>query len=270
MKIPQLSGAKTNSNQQPRHCCHISLEGTPCKAHPRTGKQYCFFHDPASQEKRAAARRAGGVIRSHNAQPAQKLPANLPRKPLRKFSDIAELLEETVNHVRQGEMDLQSARTIGYLAYALVHTLNSSVRAEQAERKAASVNAPRDSSGKKLPPQKLPPKIRLEFTDIATGRHGVIIPNPDGKTSTTTILDPGRPPRPPQNDVGVPAAVNSTLPNHLGAASVGSTPVPQPKPPNTNGDSKPEPISPPARQDRQTQNGVSPGRSPRPASCPTY
>jgi len=255
MKIPQLFGAKTNPSRQPQRCCHNNPDGTACKAHPRTGKQYCFFHDPASQEKRAAARRAGGVIRSHNAQPAQKLPANLPRKPLRKFSDITELLEETVDHVRQGEMDLHSARTIGYLASVLLNTLNSNVRALQAERKAASA-----SSGKK--PHY--PRARLEITEIATGKRSVIIPNPDGKTSTTTILDPGRPARCPQNDGGVPGTVN--LPNHLSPASVGSTPIQQPKPPNMNGNSKPEPLSPPPRQDRQVQNGVSPGRS----LIPTY
>src|SRR5260370_10062666 len=73
MKISQLFARKTNPSQQPR-CCHKRNDGTGCKAHPRKGRQYCFLHDPASQKKSAAARRAGGVIRGYKAQEVLKLP----------------------------------------------------------------------------------------------------------------------------------------------------------------------------------------------------
>ncbi len=66
MKIAQLFARKTNPSQQTR-CCHKRDDGTECKAHPRTGRQYCFLHDPESQKKSAAARRAGGVIRGYKA-----------------------------------------------------------------------------------------------------------------------------------------------------------------------------------------------------------
>src|SRR5713226_8075380 len=96
MKIAQLFGVKTNPSQPPR-CCHKRNDGTECKAHPRKGRQYCFLHDPASQKKSAAARRAGGVIRGYKAQEVLKLPPNLPALPLRDTSDVVEMFRETVN-----------------------------------------------------------------------------------------------------------------------------------------------------------------------------
>src|SRR5260370_2843750 len=97
MKIAQLFGVKTNPGQQPR-CCHKRNDGTGCKAHPRTGRQYCFLHDPASQKKSAAARRAGGVIRAYKAQEILKLPPNLPTRPPQTTSSVVEMFGQTVNH----------------------------------------------------------------------------------------------------------------------------------------------------------------------------
>jgi hypothetical protein len=109
MKIAQIFGV--NPDQQPR-CCHKRDDGTECKAHPRKGRQYCFLHDPASQKKSTAARRAGGVIRGYKAHEVLKLPPNLPALPLHEASGVLEMLRETVNHFRQGEMDLRSANCI--------------------------------------------------------------------------------------------------------------------------------------------------------------
>src|SRR5260370_16305883 len=113
MKIAQFFGVKTNPSQQPR-CCHKRNDGTECKAHPQTGKQYCFFHDPASQKKSAAARRAGGVIRGYKAQneAVLKLPPNLPALPLQDAAAINQMFRETVNHFPHGEMYLRSPNSI--------------------------------------------------------------------------------------------------------------------------------------------------------------
>src|SRR5260370_22905430 len=114
MKIAQLFARKTNPSQQPRRCCHKRSDGTECKAHPRKGRQYCFLHDPASQKKSAAARRAGGVIRGYKAQneAVLKLPPNLPPLPLRDTAQVVEMFRETVNHFRQGEIDLRTTTCI--------------------------------------------------------------------------------------------------------------------------------------------------------------
>ncbi len=157
MKISQLFARKTNPSQQPR-CCHKRNDGTECKAHPRTGRQYCFLHDPASQKKSAAARRAGGIIRGYKAQEVLKLPPNLPALPLRDTSEVVEMFRETVNHFRQGEMDLRSANCIRNFGLAMLRVF------ELDERKAARSAAPRTLAGKKLP---LP--VRVTIKDILTG-----------------------------------------------------------------------------------------------------
>src|SRR5713101_876800 len=162
MKIAQLFGVKTNPSQPPR-CCHKRNDGTECKAHPRKGRQYCFLHDPASQKKSAAARRAGGVIRGYKAQneAVLKLPPNLPALPLQDTSDVVEMFRETVNHFRQGEMDLRSANCIRNFGLAMLRGFEFQMRAQ---RKAARAAAPRTSAGKKLP---LP--VRVTIKDILTG-----------------------------------------------------------------------------------------------------
>jgi len=157
MKISQLFERKTNPSQQPR-CCHKRTDGTECKAHPRTGKQYCFFHDPASQKKSAVARRAGGVIRGYKAQneAALKLPPNLPALPLQDASGVVEMFRETVNHFRQGEMDLRSANCIRNFGLAMLRGFEFEMRAQ------------REATGKATRPAKKQPieGLNLVFRDI--------------------------------------------------------------------------------------------------------
>src|SRR5258707_14944434 len=162
MKIAQLFARKTNPSQQPR-CCHKRNDGTECKAHPRKGRQYCFLHDPAPQKKSAAARRAGGVIRGYKAQneAVLKLPPNLPALPLQDTSGVVEMFRETVNHFRQGEMDLRSANCIRNFGLAMLRGFEFDARTQ---REAARAAALRTSAGKKLP---LP--VQVTIRDIVTG-----------------------------------------------------------------------------------------------------
>src|SRR5713101_3591705 len=186
MKIAQLFGVKTNPSQPPR-CCHKRNDGTECKAHPRKGRQYCFLHDPASQKKSAAARRAGGVIRGYKAQneAVLKLPPNLPALPLQDTSDVVEMFRETVNHFRQGEMDLRSANCIRNFGLAMLRGFELDER--KAAREAARSAAPRTSSGKKLP---LP--VQVTIRDIVTGEL-YQVPNQKGHSAA-------KPPSPGQPD----------------------------------------------------------------------
>src|SRR5260370_5642839 len=188
MKIAQLFARKTNPSQQPR-CCHKRNDGTECKAHPRKGRQYCFLHDPASQKKSAAARRAGGVIRGYKAQneAVLKLPPNLLALPLRDTSDVVEMFRETVNHFPQGEMDLRSANCIRHFGLAMLRGFALDER--KAAREAARSAAPRTSSGKKLP---LP--VQVTIRHIVTGelyqlpnhiRHSAATPPSPGHPDTT-------------------------------------------------------------------------------------
>src|SRR5260370_20313569 len=114
-------------SKKPR-CQYISKIGSRCQADPKTGKAHCFFHDPDQKSKQAAARRQGGEARSRQTEPEITLPPNLPAIRLQKASDVFELLSQTVNHFRRGQMDMRAAKAIAYLASLLLRALKENTQ----------------------------------------------------------------------------------------------------------------------------------------------
>jgi hypothetical protein len=250
MKMPQLF--KTNPGQQPHGCCHKTKNGSDCKATLKTGKHYCFFHDPdpALQQKRAQARREGAAVR--NQKPL--LPPNLPLISLQTASDVTAMLGETVNLVRQGQIDLRTANTLGYLSNMMFNGMKLDLRAE---REAARASAPRAVAGKK-------PRydyVRLEITDIMTGETR-IIPDPNGDSASRSSDPPVQQDQTPQNGAS-PGFVEKAKPALVETAKGGppnaanmighSASNPAPTPPN--------PASPPPQQEQPVQ--YVPGLGPR-------
>jgi hypothetical protein len=123
------------SDQTPR-CRHTHPSGAQCKAHPQTGSQYCFFHDPALHKKRKAASRAGGV---GNRKPAQ--PVHPPDNPLQTASQMADLLRQTMNRVSRDEINVRAAIALGYLTTVLLQVIKQDARDEQAARLSAAAEA---------------------------------------------------------------------------------------------------------------------------------
>src|SRR6266852_5855581 len=118
-------------HKKPR-CQYVSKIGARCQADPQTGKAYCFFHDPGQKSKQAAARRQGGEARSRQTEPEITLPPNLSAIRLQKAADVVELLSQTVNHFRRGEIELRAAKTIGHLASLMLSALKQAILEEQA------------------------------------------------------------------------------------------------------------------------------------------
>jgi len=129
-------------NGQSRRCRHQPENGKQCKANAQTGTPYCFFHDPALDEERAAARRAGGIARSQKVL----LPADLPIKPLRTASEVVELLGDTINQVRRGELDLRVSNAVGYLSGILLSAIEKSSYEERLAALEATVAKPPHST----------------------------------------------------------------------------------------------------------------------------
>jgi hypothetical protein len=99
------------------HRCRYKRDGgRRCKANAQTGAEFCFFHDPALVDKRAEARKAGGIARTRKIAP----PRNLPTKPLQTVAQVVELLGQTINQVRCGQIDLRVSNAIGYLSGILL------------------------------------------------------------------------------------------------------------------------------------------------------
>jgi hypothetical protein len=114
-------------------CRHIKRDGSRCRANTRHGSEFCFFHDPASALARDAARKAGGIERSRKAA---VLPPDTPNKSVTGAADVVDLLAETINQVRRGELDARVAYTIGHLAGILLKARHEQIekRVERLER----------------------------------------------------------------------------------------------------------------------------------------
>ena|SRR5437588_11471949 len=127
---------------QSRRCCYEVQKDSRCKANAQTGTDFCFFHDPSLGEERAAARRAGGIARTRKIV----LPANLAVKRLQTVADVAELLGETINQVRRGELDLRVSNAVGYLSGILLSAIEKSSFEERLVALETAVATPSQSS----------------------------------------------------------------------------------------------------------------------------
>jgi hypothetical protein len=91
-------------------CKHIKKDGEKCKANAMQNG-YCFLHNPdISEEEKQLVRVKGG---ENNIVLIGEI---IPPRSIRTNSDIVELLEDVINRVGQGELDVRTANTIGYLA----------------------------------------------------------------------------------------------------------------------------------------------------------
>jgi hypothetical protein len=104
-------------------CKSVKKDGSPCKATPATGREYCFFHDPdpATREQAKAARACGG-----RQGLSRVLPNTEQAFELRTASDVVGFLSTTVNDVRCGRVDARVGNCLGYLAGVVLKALESS------------------------------------------------------------------------------------------------------------------------------------------------
>ena len=83
-----------------------------CKNYALTGDDYCFFHSPKKAKERAKAQRKGGK----KALGEKKRVLQGSNIEIKNTSDIVELLNETINQVRTGEIEVKVANAVGYLS----------------------------------------------------------------------------------------------------------------------------------------------------------
>jgi hypothetical protein len=114
-----------------QHWCKAKTKaGGTCRA-PAVERGLCFFH--AHPEKLAELGRQGGSKNRH-----QRLVADdLQEKRFANVEDVRSLLEETVNHVRNGKLDCRLSNAIGFLAGMLLKALDQG----QIERRLAELEA---------------------------------------------------------------------------------------------------------------------------------
>jgi hypothetical protein len=103
-----------------RNCRFRKQNGQRCGADPQSGKDLCVFHDPARASEGHRARRAGGLRRT---RVAAVLAPETPDHPPRSTKEVSDLLAESINHLRKGQLDPKVANAVGYLASVLLRSL---------------------------------------------------------------------------------------------------------------------------------------------------
>jgi hypothetical protein len=98
-----------------------------CQAKPLEGEDFCYFHHPEMQKKRKKSQAKGGQTK----QIILKEP--LPPIVLANPQDVVFLLQDTINRVRSGEMDVKTGNCMGVLSGHLIKALEVSSIATKVE-----------------------------------------------------------------------------------------------------------------------------------------
>jgi hypothetical protein len=92
--------------------CKYRKGNRRCKNYALTGDEFCFFHSPKKAKERAKAQRKGGK----KALTDKKRVLGESNIEIKKTSDVVSLLNETINQVRTGEIEVKIANAVGYLS----------------------------------------------------------------------------------------------------------------------------------------------------------
>ena len=115
-----------------RKCSAKNRAGKRCGAWAITGAMQCALHSDPERAARMGSRHGRKVTFS---PPPNAL--DLPYRPLKSSADVIEFLEETMNRIRQGPVDLRAANAIGGLAGILLKALDQRPARTSAEAKAS-------------------------------------------------------------------------------------------------------------------------------------
>lgn len=92
--------------------CKFRKGKKTCKNFALTDDDYCFFHSPKKAKERAEAQRKGGK----KALAEKKRILEESNIQIKNTSDVIKLLNETINQVRTGDIEVKIANCVGYLS----------------------------------------------------------------------------------------------------------------------------------------------------------
>ena len=101
----KLKAGKGTKQQRQERCKARTKAGGPCHA-PAVEAGLCFCH--AHPERLAELGRQGGQKNGRRSLDER----SIPDRPLKSMGDVGELLEETINRVRQGPFDIRAANAM--------------------------------------------------------------------------------------------------------------------------------------------------------------
>ena len=112
-----------------RKCLAKNRKGERCGAWALTGGTQCPIHSDPELAAKMGSRHGRTFSPPPNA-------LDLPYRPLKSNGEVIEFLEETMNRLRQGPVDLRTANAIGRLAGPLLKAID-----QRTARTSADANA---------------------------------------------------------------------------------------------------------------------------------
>lgn len=97
--------------------CKFKVKGKQCDAPAMKNSDYCFFHSEKYEKERKEAQSRGGQAN------AITVITPLPPMEIKAPQDVVNLLEDTINQVRAGELDVKIGNCIGVLSGHLIKAL---------------------------------------------------------------------------------------------------------------------------------------------------
>jgi hypothetical protein len=109
-------------------CVFIKPDDVQCNANAMSGAEFCYTHNPTiPEDERHEARTRGGKANIVKvANPLSEITINKP-------SEVVDLLTDTIQEVRRGNLDPRIANTIGYLAGHLLKAFEVTKVADRVE-----------------------------------------------------------------------------------------------------------------------------------------
>lgn len=95
-------------------------DGKPCQATAQTDNGFCIHHDPDLADKRQEWRREGGKVGTlatlRTPKPWRRLDNDVAVMSTTGPAELIDLLADTIDEVKTGEIDPKIANSVGYLA----------------------------------------------------------------------------------------------------------------------------------------------------------
>lgn len=115
--------------------CKQIINNKQCEANAMKNSNFCYLHNPnISDEEKQSAQSKGGQNRSLKIyQPLLPIEINSAK-------DITKLLTETINQVREGNLDCRIANTIGFLAGITLKAFEISSLEERINKIESTIN----------------------------------------------------------------------------------------------------------------------------------
>ncbi|KKP37651.1 MAG: hypothetical protein UR28_C0028G0019 [Candidatus Peregrinibacteria bacterium GW2011_GWF2_33_10] len=109
-------------------CKFIKIDSSVCSSNAMINSDYCYFHNPEiTDEEKNNSQSKGG---KNNLI---KIQTPLPIIKIQEANDVLILLEDTINRVRSGELDVKIANCIGVLSGQAIKAIEISKLANKME-----------------------------------------------------------------------------------------------------------------------------------------